>query len=366
MARERVPARPARACRLLAAGLFAIAARPALSQALPAPAFGQRSLHLLHAPFLFFGPADPAAPAPGTWIARLEAAAANTFSSTWHALTLHRNSSLSGKPFTLGEARAIHGEFPSDPVFYLEGDLLRVALAPRVGLTPSLSVSAEIVWLSHDAIHMGSALEWFHRISGTDQPGRREFPPDAFAVLVQRPGGELTFDDRVPGSGWGDTTATLSWRPLRRAAWSFGADAAIKAPTGRKRDGNGSGSWDAGVLGFARRDGTRWGLAAEAGVVAPGKWRSTPALEVAPYARLMLGATRAFGARTRIGASATIEQSPFRRDRMDDLSREGVEVALGIERDFGRAGSARLTLTDGLPSLGDRADFGVTLGVRFP
>lgn len=359
---ERVPVRR-RACRFLWAAALAVGVGPARGQPLPASAFGERSLHLLHVPFLFFGPADPAVPAPGELRASLEAAVASTFSSTWHALTLHRDAA--GRPLTADEARAIHRQFPGDTVYYLESDLLRVALAPRVGLSPVVSVSAEIVWISHDAVRIGSALESFHRAFGLRQPGRQEFPSDAFGVLLQRPGGALTFDDRTPPAGWGDTTATLSWRPKRRSGWSFGTDVAVKAPTGKAGDFNGSGSWDAGVLGFARRDGERWSWDAETGVVFPGRWRSSAGLPVAPYARLLLDATRSFGARTRIGASATIEQSPFRRDPMGDVSRAGVEFGLGIERDFASRGRVRLTVTDSLWDLGDRADFGVTLKVAY-
>jgi hypothetical protein len=340
------------------------AAAPVWAQA-PASAFGERSLHVLHVPFLFFGPADPASPAPGEVGASLEAAAASTFSSTWHALTFHRDPALVGKPFTVAEARAIHRQFPDDAVYYLESDLLRVALTPRVGLSSVLSLSAEIVWISHDAVRVGSTLESIHRAFGFRQPGREEFPSDAFGIVLQRPGGALTFDGRVPSDGWGDTTATLSWRPPRPSGWRFGADVAIKAPTGSAEDYGSSGSWDAGVLGFARRDGERWSLDAETGVVVPGKWRAAAGLPVAPFARVLLGATRSVGTRTRIGASATVEQSPFRRDAMGDVSRTGVEFGLGIERDFVSRGRARLTLTDSLWDLGDRADFGVTLKLAY-
>jgi hypothetical protein len=228
-----------------------------------------------------------------------------------------------------------------------------------------LSLSAEIVWISHDAVHFGSTLESIHRAFGFEQPGRREFPSDAFGVLLQRQGGALTFDGRVPPDGWGDTTATLSWRPPRGSGWNFGADVAVKAPTGKAEDYDGSGSWDAGVLGFARRDWERWSLDAETGVVVPGRWRSAAGLPVAPFARVLLGATRSLGARTRIGASATVEQSPFRRDGMGDVSGTGVELGLGIERDFASRGRVRLTLTDSLWDFGDRADFGVTLKVAY-
>jgi len=331
----------------------------------PAPVFGERSFHLLHVPFLDFGPADPGSPAAGRVTGRFEAAYASTFSSTWHALTFHKQFGLVGQPLTPAEAASIHAEFPEERVFFVEGDLLRLAGTARVGLGRTLSLSAEVVWISHDAIHGGNAVESFHRAFGLEQSGRNEFPPSEFAVMVQRPGREITFDDRVPESGLGDTTATLSWRPARESAWSYGVDAALKAPTGRAEDWNGSGSWDAGAVGYARRDGPRWAVDAEGSVVVPGRWDSSTELPVAWYSRLLLGATRSFGARTRVGASATFEQSPFRRDALGDLSHPGLEIALGVERDFCRGTSAALTLTENVPAFGDRADFGLALRLRF-
>ncbi|MGH9443849.1 MAG: DUF3187 family protein [Thermoanaerobaculia bacterium] len=330
----------------------------------PSPVFGERSLHVLHVPFLDFGPADPAAPEPGAVSWTVESAYASTFSSTWHALSFHKNFGLVGQPFTQAEADAIHRDFPGDRVFFLASDLLRASVSARAGLTRTLSVSVEVVYVSHDAIRGGSAVEAFHRAFGLPQSGREEFPSDAFDVVLQRPNGPISFDGRTPASGFGDTTATLSWRPTRVSLWSYGVDGAIKAPTGRSRDDNGSGSWDGGALAFLRRDGTRWAFDGEAGLVAPGRWHSETGLSVAWFSRLLLGATRSFGARTRVGMSATLEQSPFRRDGLGDVSHPGLEIALGLERTVSSRAAASLTVTENAPSFGDRADFGLALRIR--
>ena len=49
---------------------------------------------------------------------------------------------------------------------------------------------------------------------------------------------------------------------------------------------------------------------------------------------------------------------------LDAVSRIGAEVALGLERDFSRW-TPRLLLTENLAPAGDRADVGLTLGLRF-
>ncbi len=332
----------------------------------PAPVFGERSFHLLHVPFLDFGPADPSASEPGeiTWTE--ETAYASTFSSTWHAPSFQKIFGLVGKPFTQAEADAIHREFPSDGVFLLESDLLRVGLAARFGLAPTLSVSAELVYISHDAIHGGSAIEAFHRAFGFRDSGRDEFPADAFSVVLQRPNHALTFDDRPPDSGFGDTTATLSWRPGTAGAVRFGVDAAVKSPTGSARDFNGSGSWDGGALAFGRYDGRRWAFDAEAGWIVPGRWKNAASLDTAPFARALVGATRRFGERTWIGISSTFEQSPFHRERMGDLSDLGWEIAGGFEHRYAAGWSAGMTLTENTPIFKSRADVGLALRVRIP
>jgi hypothetical protein len=155
----------------------------------------------------------------------------------------------------------------------------------RVGLSPELSVSIELVYVSHGAVHGGSAIESFHHTFGFRDSGRSEFPADSFYSVIQRPGGPMVFDDRVPDAGLGDTTATLSWRPSAGGPLRYGVDAAVKAPTGAARDFNGSGSWDAGALALARRDGSRWTLDLEAGAIFPGTWKNAAALRTAPFAR---------------------------------------------------------------------------------
>ncbi len=354
---------------LLAAGLLLAAAAAARAQpAEPgsaAPAFGERSLYLLHIPFLEFGPADPVPLAPGA-VSWLEATAyASTFSSSWHALSFHKIFGLVGQPLTQAEVDRIHRDFPQDQVFLVEGDVLRESLTGRIGVTPALSGAVELVYISHTAVHGLSAIESFHRAFGFSQAGRDEFPSDAFAVLIQQPGGPITFDGRTPASGWGDATATVSWRPGAAGPWRYGADVAAKAPTGSARDYNGSGSWDGGALGFLQRAGERWSFDAEAGLVVPGRWKSRQGLGTSPFGRWMLAASRRFGMRTRLGVSATLEESPFRSDRAGDVSRTGAEVALGLSHDFPRRWSAGLTLVEHIARLGDRADFGLALKLGY-
>ena len=328
-----------------------------------APIFGERSLHLIHVPFLDFGPADSASPPPGAVRWTSETAYASTFSSTWHAPTFHRDFGRAGEPFTPAEAEAIHEAFPDDAVFLLEGDLLRESVTARAGLTSELSVSAELVYVSHGAIHGGSAIESFHHTFGFRDSGRSEFPADAFYSVIQKPGGPMVFDDRVPEAGLGDTTATLSWRPATGGRFRYGVDAAVKAATGSARDFNGSGSWDAGFLGFARREGSRWTLDLEAGEVFPGKWKNAADLRTAPFASALVAVTRRFGERTFVGASSTVEQSPFHRENMGSLSGPGWELALGVEHRFSRW-SAGLTVTENTPYWKFRSDVGLALRVR--
>ena len=327
-------------------------------------AFGQRSLYVLHVPLLDFGPADPELPQAGRVQWSFEAGYANSFSHSWHAVTFHGFLGPSGTPFRRDEAERIHRDFPDETVWFVDADVLRTALDARIGLTDTTSFSVEIPYISHQAFTGDRFISGFHRAFGLSQAGRGDFPEGAFVAMTQPAGGPLGFSARSPAPGFGDAVATFGWRPPPAGSGeSFGVDVAVKAPTGRARDFNGSGGWDAGALFFLARSGAKWRVDAEASVVVPGAWKVPVAISTAPFGRALLGVTRRLGTRTRIGASLTVGQSPFHRAGLDAVSRVGAEVALGLERDFSRW-TPRLLLTENLAPAGDRADVGLTLGIR--
>jgi hypothetical protein len=204
----------------------------------------------------------------------------------------------------------------------------------------------------------------FHRAFGLSQAGREAFPRGDFLVMVQPANGPLQFAS-TGASGFGDVQGSFSWRPPAfESGTSVGVDATVKAPTGSARDFNGSGRWDGGLLIFLARGGVRWRLETEASFVYPGGWDSPVRIRTSPFGRLFLSATRRFGSRTRVGASVTVAQSPFRRAGLGPVSEIGTEFALGIERDVSRW-SARMTVTEHLAAAGDRADVGLTLRVAY-
>jgi hypothetical protein len=85
---------------------------------------------------------------------------------------------------------------------------------------------------------------------------------------------------------------------------------------------------------------------------------------VSPFGCVFLSVARRLGRRTRLVASATYEQRPFRREALGEVWKAGMEVAVGLERDLARDVVARLTVTEHMSALGDRADVGAALGIR--
>jgi len=325
------------------------------------PAFGQRSLYVLHVPMLDFGPADPDLPKAGRIRWSLETGYANSFSHSWQAVTFHKSLGPSGTPFRRDEAERIHQDFPGETAWFVDGEVLRTSLDARIGLTATTSLSVEIPYISHRAFTGDHFISGFHRVFGISQAGRSDFPAGAFVVMAQPAGGPLGFSAEAPVSGFGDVVASFDWRPPHaESGRSFGMDVAVKAPTGRASDFNGSGGWDVGALFFLARSGAKWRVDAEASVVVPGAWKAPVAISTAPFGRALLGVTRRLGTRTRIGASITVAQSPFRRAGLDAVSQGGSEVALGLDRDFSRW-TSRLLLTEHVAAAGDRADVGLTL-----
>jgi hypothetical protein len=330
------------------------------------PAFGSRSLYALHVAVLDFGPAETRALAAGESEWNLESGYANTFSHSWHPILYHDTLGPPGTPFRADEAARIHRDFPEETAWFVDAEVLRSALSGRVGLGSSLSLAVEVPWVSHHAFSADGAIAAFHRAFGLGQAGRTDLPRGRFVVMLQASQGALRFDDTMPETGIGDVSASLSWRPEPMSGGrTFGIDVAVKAPTGAAADYNGSGSWDAGVLAFLARTGRLWRFDAQAGIVVPGRWRGRLPLSLAPFGRVFLSAARRFGPRTRIGASVTYEQSPLRREALGPVSEAGMEVALGLERDLARGVAVRLTVTEHLAALGDRADVGAALGLRW-
>ncbi|MEO8430816.1 MAG: DUF3187 family protein [Acidobacteriota bacterium] len=316
-------------------------------------------------PLLAFGPANPDLPAPGRLQWSIESAYANSFSHSWHPVLYHELLGPRGTAFRRDEAERIHRDFPEERAWFVDGDVLRSALAARVGVTRTTFVSLEIPYVSHEAFTGDRFVGEFHRIFGLSQAGRSDFPRGSFVVMTQPAHGPLSFSSGSPSSGPGDVVASFGWRPPRgESGRSWGLDVSVKAPTGRAGDFNGSGGWDAGALFFAAKTGAKWRLQAEAGVVVPGAWKAPVDVSTAPFGRVLLGATRRFGSKTRIGASVTVEQSPFHREDLDAVSKMGAEFALGLDRDFSRW-TARMLITEHLAAAGDRADVGLALRVSY-
>ncbi len=332
----------------------------------PARAFAERSMHILHLPLLDFGAPRPLAPPPGAFEWALESAYAATYSTTWHARRFHSDPARRGTPLSREEADYIHLVYGQDEVLFIDGEALRTSLVGRYGITPSLSVAVEIPYIARGLTGLETFVVNYHKAFGVDENGRDEFPKGRFTVMLQAPGGPMSLTDYEPGSGMGDVTATVSWRrPLSAGGWSFGLDLALKAPTGSASNANGSGGWDGGLLAFAIWQKGRWTLEADASVVVPGKWKLPVPLDPTAMARALGSVVYGFSERTRAGLSVSVAQSPFRDRTYSSLSRAGVETGLGVEHDFGPRFATRLMLTEQLPSAGDRADFGVILGLRY-
>ncbi len=330
------------------------------------PAFGQRSLYVLHVPFFFFGPARLRSMERGESEWTLSTAYANSFSHSWHAPKVHEELGPPGTPFRSDEADAIHQSFPQETVWFVDGEVLRTSLQGSIGLAPGLGVEVEIPYVSHDAFTLDSFVSSFHSTFGLGQAGRTVFPDGSFVLMFQPSDGDMTFDGRRSRAGVGDLSATFSWRPgAARGAARYGLDLALKAPTGSARDYNGSGSWDGGVRLFLARAARRWLLEAEAGVVFLGRWKAPLGISPSPVGRAFLSASYRLSPAMRMGASVTYEQSPFRKAGLGEVSRAGMEAALGLERDVSARLAARATVTEHLSALGDRADIGFSVGLRY-
>lgn len=335
-----------------------------LPETQPAPAFGLRSLHILHLMLLDLEPARVGRLRRGETEWDLGSVYANTFSTSTFVNQYHEAPQYRGQPLQLDEVIGLHRAHAQDPLLLVDGEAIRTALSVRYGLSPSVSVSLEVPYIYRD-VSLDTAIRSFHRHVHQDQNGRDLFPKGELAVLVQSPGEPFTFFQGTRRSGVGDIVGSVGWRPpLSSKGLAYGADLILKAPTGEAAELNGSGGWDTGLLLFLVWQRAGWTLEADGGYVFPGAWKAPLKLETDPFGRLFASVIRDLGRRTRIGASVTVEQSPFRDGRAYTLARSGVEIGLGVEQDVLAGLPVRLTLTKGLPKLGDRVDFSVALALR--
>jgi len=345
--------------------IFPLLARTA-SASDPEPAFAERSLHILQAPLLGFSGADVSSVPPERLELDFDEQYANTFSRNSLALTIHNHElRRTGLPWTREEAEAAHAAHPNEAIVFVDGELVRSMVRVRYGWTRELSIALEAGWISHDAISADRSVEGFHRTFHLPSDGRPDFPRGRFVIAVQSPGDKMHFSDRAPENGFSDTTMTLFWRPESELlGWRVGADVSAEAPTGSANDFNGSGSWDFGARVVAARRKEAWSFGFELGEVFPGLDATPARLATSPYGRLALSIGHRMGDQWIAGASFTIEQSPFRRENLGFASEDGVEIGLGVERALGARSTLRLTLTENIMGVGDRADVGVTLSLR--
>jgi len=350
--------------------VLTVAASAHAEEPLPPPAPPlTRSLYLLDVPFLHFGALErvSASTRPGFDV---EIGYANTFSHSWHPNAIKVEFETLGRPFTRAEAEELHLRHSEDAIFFIDGEVTRVALRGSLRLDDALSVALEVPYISFSALHLDSGIESFHKAFGFADSERENFPRGRFQIVRQRPHGPLEFEDQTPSSGLGDATASLRFRREIGPRTSVGADLSLKLPTGSAGNYRGSGSLDAGLLaGVEHRLGAtaRYALRLETAVVVPGRFRGDTAntLEASTFLRVMAAAQARLGAKTFVSVAGVLEQSPFRTDTIPDEARSAVDVVLGVTRRLSESSSVRLSIDENLSKLGDAADVTVALGFAF-
>ncbi len=327
---------------------------------------GVRSLYPLSLPFLHFGPLRP----EGCSDLDLTFAYANTFSHSWHPNAIKLEMGTQGRPFLRSEAEELHLRHPQDTIYFVDGDVTRVALFGALSLGKGFAIGLEIPWISFGALQLDSAVDGFHRGFGIPDSQRQWFPRGRFQIVLQAPDGPLHFFDRTPSAGLADIVSTLRWRGETAGRWHLGVDLAIKLPSGNPDEFRGSGSVDGGLLlgawnSFGPRQ--RWTFQVEGGVVVPGPYRGSLPLPLDPAAffRLLLGIQFRLGSGTTLSLAGVREQSALHRQNLGDVTATSGEVSLGLAQSLFGQGVLELSITENLPRLGDAPDLVAALRFRW-
>ena len=337
---------------------------PRSATAIEAP--GVRSLYLLSIPFLHFGPLRP----EGGADLDLTIAYGNTFSHSWHPNAIKLEFGTQGRPFLRSEAEELHLRHPQDTIFFVDGDVTRIALFAALPIGRGFAVGLEVPWVSFSALHLDSAVDGFHRAFGIPESQRQWFPKRRFQIVLQSPGGPLVYFDCAPGAGLSDIVTTLRWRGEMAGRWHFAADLALKLPTGNADELRGSGSIDGGLLlGIWKSFGSseRWTLLAEGSVVVPGPYRGSLPLPLDPatFFRGLFGLQFRIGSGTFVSLAGVRQQSALHRQDLGDVTAASGEVSLGLaQRLFGH-GMVELSITENVPRLGDAPDLVAAFRLRW-
>ena len=217
----------------------------------------------------------------------------------------------------------------------IDMEMTVLELSVVYGVTPGLSVSAQIPFVSMSNGFLDGFLENYHSAFGFSNYGREERAKNSFAYDLSKDG--LTWIDGNAGDlQWADMTISGQMHLFRigtSSKWSGTLLASIKLPIGDEALGYGSGRLDAGLFLPTQWNGRKWSLYLMPGYI----WHSDPETQGADVsARNSLsmfgGLGYASSDRLKWFVQLNYSSSPVEETGITILDDGAVELTLGFRR----------------------------------
>ena len=246
----------------------------------------------------------------------------------------------------------------------LDMEIREWRLVLRRGLGKGLEAGLYLPWIQATSGWSDALIVWWHRTLGFS--GRRQATHRFRYTLVKD--GRAIVQQSTPVSGMGDSLVYLKRRLWRNASTAGAALLHATLPTGRARDGLGSGSWNAGGrLVVDWHPARRWRVNAAAGVNVPGPYRGPVSVNLRPVYELRAAAAYGLSPALEGFASLALTTHPlagFRGNLNNPASSPSLQLTLGACWRT-RAGT-RVVLALGQDLSRTVPDVTLSLGVTFP
>ncbi len=307
---------------------------------------------------LAFEPQSAAALPAGDSRIEMIATVSNTFAMSEvlgnHLEDRDRRSSLS-----LADLR----EIGSDSMFYLDGEVYRLALALDFGVTARMEIGLTLQWLSFSGGAFDGVIEGVHDVFSFSQSGRTGVPRDRFTTYLRSK--DLEYHAAISaGGGLGDTVMRAKYQLNSHGDnWNLAVQGLVKLPTWNGHDFFSSGSTDVGIqLLGSHAPLPRLRLHYALGLLRLGDW---PLLEL-PSQPLWSGTTAVeidTSDRSTWIAQLTASQSPFTELDLPELGQVSLQVSLGYKRELATGLSLFIALTENIAHFDNSADVGMHVGL---
>lgn len=246
------------------------------------------------------------------------------------------------------------GETRGGDRFEMDGELLRTAVAARVGVGDGLALGIELPFAYGTGGFLDDFVVDWHELIGAPSQGRDTHPRDEFRIEATR-GGALAFGVDAGEFALRDVPLSVAWSalPITQARpVGLALRAAVELPTGDSAAGFGNGEvdWAIGATGEARLSNcslTGWLQHAFAGT--PGRARRA-GLGFADVTSFGLGAELSLGPHWSLLAQSEYENSALRRLPIDIASDDQWLLWVGARARLGGGASAEVGFGEDLIS----------------